>query len=73
MYLIAGCKLFKQIEKLLKTECFGQKIKPSSIQLLKNSLINKHALFEKYFGNSWVRHVYEGARSKDLIKHFRVK
>ena len=44
--LIAGYKLFKQIEKLLKSRYFGQKIKPSSIYLLKNSLINKHTSLE---------------------------
>ena len=54
VYLIAGCKLLKQIEKLLKSRCFGKIIKRSSIYLLKNSLINKYSSLEKYFGNSCV-------------------
>ena len=54
VYLIAGCKLLKKIEKLLKSKCFGQKIKRSSIYLLNNSLINKHSSLGKYVGNSCV-------------------
>ena len=54
VHLIAGCKLFKQIEKLLRSKCFGQKTKLSSMYLSKNSLINKHSSLEKYFGNPCV-------------------
>ena len=55
MYLTAGCKLFRQIEKYSKSMCFGQKIKPSSVYRLRISFINPHSSTENYFGNSWVK------------------
>ena len=41
LYLIAGCKLFRHVEKYSK----------SSMYRLKTSLINSHSSIEKYFGN----------------------
>ena len=53
--IIAGCKLFRHVEKYSKSRFFDQHIKPSSMYSLKASLINSHSSIEKYFGDSWVK------------------